>query len=124
MSGNLLGAQGFARPERFHPPGLSAYVRAPLGAGDDQTTGLTDGGPDAIALYVGIGVGAGWATTYQGQPACLHGLEKCAELHWVDRDTLAALAAHELGHLAHEHWWLWQGLGGLATGTGPLWRLY
>ncbi len=32
-----------------------------------------------VVLYVGIGCGAGWATRYQGQPACLMGLEMIAQ---------------------------------------------
>ena len=75
----------------------------------------------AFVIYVGLGVGAGWATTFEGMPACLFGLENIAELHWVDRDTLAALCAHELGHLMHEHWRAREGLG---TGSGVWWRLY
>jgi len=55
-------------------------------------------------IYVGIGNGAGWATTYRGKRACLFGLENMAELGWVDSDILKGLIAHELGHLIHFEW--------------------
>lgn len=73
-----------------------------------------------FVLHVGIGVGAGWATRYAGGPACLLGLENIAELGWHDEGTLAALCAHELGHLAHERWRSERSLG---AGRGPLWHL-
>ena len=74
-----------------------------------------------FVIYTGIGVGASWATTYEAAPACLFGLENIAELGWGAEDTLAGLCAHELGHLAHQHW---RALDGLPHGSGPLWRLY
>lgn len=57
-----------------------------------------------FVLYVGIGCGAGWATRYKGQPACLLGLENIAEEGWHTRERLEGLVAHELGHLAHMAW--------------------
>lgn len=33
-------------------------------------------------IYVGIGCGAGWATSYRQQPAILFGLENIAEEGW------------------------------------------
>lgn len=60
---------------------------------------------DAVfVLYVGIGCGAGWATRYDGQPACLLGLENIAEERWHTQERLEGLVAHELGHLAHMAW--------------------
>ena len=69
-------------------------------------------------IYVGLGCGAGWANEYEGKPAILFGLENIAEEGWQGFDTLAGLAAHELGHLVHfeqrkqvnvanedDHWW-------------------
>ena len=55
-------------------------------------------------MYVGIGCGAGWATSYSGQPAVLFGLEMIAELNWHVPDVLEGLAAHELGHVIHRAW--------------------
>ena len=57
-----------------------------------------------FVIYVGIGCGAGWATRYEGRPACLLGLENIAEEGWHTREGLARLVAHELGHLAHMAW--------------------
>jgi hypothetical protein len=57
-----------------------------------------------FVLYVGIGCGAGWATQYEGLPACLLGLENIAEEGWHSRERLEGLVAHELGHLTHMAW--------------------
>lgn len=57
-----------------------------------------------LVIYVGIGCGAGWATQYEGQPACLLGLENIAESKWHTRSKLEGLLAHEFGHLAHIMW--------------------
>jgi len=57
-----------------------------------------------FVIYVGIGCGAGWVTRYRSTPAVLLGLENIAELGWSSRDSLEAVVAHELGHLAHMAW--------------------
>ena len=57
-----------------------------------------------FVIYVGLGCGAGWATRYQGKPACLFGLESIAECGWHTPDKLEGLIAHELGHLVHAAW--------------------
>lgn len=57
-----------------------------------------------FVIYVGIGCGAGWATQYEGVPACLLGLENIAEEGWHTRVRLQGLVAHELGHLTHMAW--------------------
>jgi len=57
-----------------------------------------------FVIYVGIGCGAGWATTFQNTPAILFGLENIAECGWEQEDSLAGLIAHELGHVVHHHW--------------------
>jgi hypothetical protein len=74
-----------------------------------------------FVLYVGIGCGAGWATTYGQAPAVLLGLENIAEEGWADPDALRGLLAHEIGHLAHFHW---RAQHGLPEGAGPWWDLY
>ncbi len=77
---------------------------------------------DLIAvIHVGIGCGAGWATTYQGVPAVLFGVENAAEEGWTGSEVLTGLIAHELGHVAHHQWRRQQGL---AIGSGPWWQLY
>jgi len=57
-----------------------------------------------LVVYVGIGCGAGWATTYGGQPAILLGLENIAEEKWYTRNKLRGLISHEVGHLTHMKW--------------------
>jgi hypothetical protein len=57
-----------------------------------------------FVIYVGIGCGAGWATTYKGQPAVLLGLENIAEERWHTQRKLKGLISHEIGHLAHINW--------------------
>lgn len=57
-----------------------------------------------IVIYTGIGIGAGWATTFRDTPAVLFGLENIAECGWSSREAIEGLFAHELGHLVHYHW--------------------
>jgi hypothetical protein len=57
-----------------------------------------------FVIYVGVGCGAGWATTYNGKPAVLLGLENIAEERWHTQRKLKGLIAHEVGHLAHMSW--------------------
>jgi hypothetical protein len=56
-----------------------------------------------FVVYVGIGCGAGWGTTYDGLPAVLIGLENVAELGWHEPEELRKLLAHEIGHLVMSH---------------------
>jgi hypothetical protein len=74
-----------------------------------------------FVLYVGVGCGAGWATTYRQTPAVLLGLENIAEEGWLSSDALSGMLAHEIGHLAHFHW---RAQRGLPKGAGPWWDLY
>jgi len=77
--------------------------------------------PLTFVIYVGIGCGAGWATTYQDNAAILFGLENIAEEGWDDAVVLRGMIAHEIGHL----WHFEQRAGpGLAPGKGPWWDLY
>jgi hypothetical protein len=89
------------------------YARAQQKLGFDS--------PAVFVVYVGIGCGAGWLTTYGGAPAILFGLENIAECGWSGRDAIAGLMAHETGHLAHYHW---RAQHALAVGTDPWWQLY
>ena len=75
----------------------------------------------AFVIYVGIGLGAGWATPYDCLPAVLFGLENIAECGWSRPPELDGLIAHEIGHLAHFHW---REENGLPDGSGPMWQLY
>jgi len=74
-----------------------------------------------FVIYVGIGCGAGWATSFQDTPAVLFGLENIAECGWSDSGSIAGLIAHEIGHLVHKQWRAQHGRG---TGSGPWWQLY
>jgi hypothetical protein len=74
-----------------------------------------------VLVYVGIGLGAGWATSYGNRPAILFGLENIAECGWIDHDALSGLVAHEFGHLTHFHRRKEADLG---IGSGPWWQLY
>ncbi|MHA1720949.1 MAG: hypothetical protein ACTSWX_11705 [Promethearchaeota archaeon] len=57
--------------------------------------------PINFVIYVGIGVGAGWATEYRENSAVLFGLENLIECGWKTFASLAPLTAHEIGHLIH-----------------------
>jgi len=72
-------------------------------------------------IYVGIGCGAGWATTFGGLPAILFGLESIAGCGWSDVEAITGLLGHEFGHLAHDHW---RRQVGKSRGSGPWWQLY
>jgi hypothetical protein len=74
-----------------------------------------------LVIYVGIGCGAGWATTFQGSPAVLFGLENMAECGWTEPLTLQGLIAHEIAHVVHE---IWREGHGLQKEEGPWWQLY
>jgi hypothetical protein len=79
--------------------------------------------PVRFVIYVGIGVGAGWATRYGGQRACLFGLENAAEIAGGGAGTSGAVS-HEVAHLAHDDWRIRSGLRGIELPGGPLWHLY
>ena len=72
-------------------------------------------------VYVGIGCGAGWATTYQGKPAILFGLENCAECNWVGPVSISGLIAHEIGHLIQD---TWRKQAGRVCSKGAWWQLF
>lgn len=72
-------------------------------------------------LYVGIGCGAGWATTYQDKPAILFGLENIAECGWSDSNSISGLIAHELGHVIHD---ALRRQMSMADGDGEWWQLF
>lgn len=72
-------------------------------------------------IYVGIGCGAGWVTTYGGTPAILFGLENIAECHWSTEQLIIGLTAHELGHVAH---FSWRAQAHKPDGEGPWWQLF
>jgi hypothetical protein len=74
-----------------------------------------------MVIYVGIGTGAGWLTSFRGSPGILFGLETVAELGWSDRETIVGLISHEIGHLVHRQR---RAKDGDATGSGAWWQLY
>ena len=76
-----------------------------------------------FVVYVGIGCGAGWATTYDKQPSVLLGLENIAEEKWHRKNKLQGLMCHEMGHLTHMKWREeWKTFE--KTEEDPLFRLY
>jgi hypothetical protein len=74
-----------------------------------------------FVIYVGIGCGAGWATTLGDSKAVLFGLEAIAECGWSDPKAIAGLIAHEIGHLAH---YSWRAQHGKPNRSGVWWQLY
>ena len=84
-------------------------------------TRFRDHHPVYVIIYVGIGLGAGWATTYQKSPALLFGLENIAEEGWTERAEIKGLITHELGHLFHS---FWREEAGKRFRSDPLWQLY
>ncbi|UYP47280.1 hypothetical protein NEF87_003565 [Candidatus Lokiarchaeum ossiferum] len=57
--------------------------------------------PINYVIYVGIGMGAGWATSFINEAAVLLGLENILQCGWTSEERLKALVAHEVGHLIH-----------------------
>ena len=96
-----------------------AALSEPIYARAQQTLGFDSSA--VFVIYVGIGCGAGWATTFEKTPAILFGLENIAENRWSGREAITSLAAHEIGHLAHYHW---RQQHGKPIGSGPWWQLY
>nr|WP_147662998.1 hypothetical protein [Candidatus Prometheoarchaeum syntrophicum]QEE16115.1 hypothetical protein DSAG12_01944 [Candidatus Prometheoarchaeum syntrophicum] len=78
--------------------------------------------PLNFVIYVGIGVGAGWATEFREKPAVLYGLENIIECGWKTFESLAPLSAHEIGHLIHFHWRKDRNLP--IENHSPFWQLY
>ena len=74
-----------------------------------------------FVIYVGLGCGAGWATTFRDKPAVLFGLENIAECGWQEPKVLEAMTAHEIGHLAYSRW---RKQAGLQDGSDSWWQLY
>jgi len=75
-----------------------------------------------FVIYVGIGVGAGWAAEFRRNPAVLYGLENIIECGWNTLDSLIPLTAHEIGHLIHFHWRKERNLP--IESKSPFWQLY
>jgi len=75
----------------------------------------------SFVIYVGVGCGAGWATTFHEKPSVLFGLENIAECGWTETEAIEGLIAHEIGHLAHQYW---RKQAGLDNDSGPWWQLY
>ncbi len=80
--------------------------------------------PVRFVIYVGIGVGAGWATRLGGRPACLFGLENAAELATGYRAGAPGAVSHEVAHLVHDAWRRAARMRGIAARGGPYWQLY
>ncbi|MBQ3543607.1 MAG: hypothetical protein IJA34_01265 [Lachnospiraceae bacterium] len=64
-----------------------------------------DNGLDVdIVLYLGLCNGAGWVNSINGRDVILLGIEKILELNWCDEDSMYALIYHELGHVYHKQY--------------------
>lgn len=57
-----------------------------------------------IVLYLGLCNAAGWVTNINGQDVILLGIEKIMELNWYDEDSMYGLIYHELGHVYHKQY--------------------
>ena len=57
-----------------------------------------------IVLYIGLCNGAGWVTNINGNNVILLGVEKILELGWQDEDSMNGLIYHELGHVYHRQY--------------------
>ena len=75
-----------------------------------------------FVIYVGIGVGAGWATEFREKPAVLFGLENIVDCGWKTFYSLVPLSAHEMGHLIHFYWRKERNLP--IKSQSPFWQLY
>lgn len=74
-----------------------------------------------LVIYVGIGCGAGWVTTFRDRYSILFGLENIAECGWSDPDAITGLVSHELGHVLHYNLRL---QNGKQLGSEAWWQLY
>jgi hypothetical protein len=74
-----------------------------------------------LVIYVGIGCGAGWVTTFRDRYSILFGLENIAECGWSDPEALTGLISHELGHVLHYNLRL---QNGKKLGSDAWWQLY
>ena len=57
-----------------------------------------------VVLYLGLCNAAGWVTTINGRDVILLGIEKILELNWCDEDSMRGLIYHELGHVYHKQY--------------------
>lgn len=57
-----------------------------------------------LVLYVGLCNAAGWVTKMNGKDVILLGVEKILELNWQDEDSMYGLIYHELGHVYHKQY--------------------
>ncbi len=57
-----------------------------------------------IVLYIGLCNAAGWVTSINGRDVILLGVEKILELNWTDEDSMHGLIYHELGHVYHKQY--------------------
>ena len=60
-----------------------------------------------IVLYLGLCNGAGWAVTIFDRQVVLLGIEKIMELGWFEKEKMTALILHELGHIYHKQYGMW-----------------
>ena len=61
-----------------------------------------------IVLYLGLCNAAGWATEINGKSMVLLGIEKIIELDWCSEDDMRGLIYHELGHIFHKTYGIYE----------------
>lgn len=65
--------------------------------------------PDVdLIFYLGLCNGAGWLTKYCGKKVILLGLEKIMDLNWCGTDDMRGLIYHELGHVYHAQYGIFE----------------
>lgn len=76
-----------------------------------------------IVLYLGLCNGAGWVTKINGQDVILLGIEKILELDWCDEDSMYGLIYHELGHVYHNQYGVFEQQSN-ENGKNFVWQLF
>lgn len=61
-----------------------------------------------LILCLGLCSGAGWVTPLNNRDSVLFGIEKIIELDWCDTDAMNGLVLHELGHVYHAQYGLFE----------------
>ncbi|MCI8364343.1 MAG: hypothetical protein HFG34_05275 [Eubacterium sp.] len=76
-----------------------------------------------IIFYLGLCNGAGWVTEYHGNTVILLGIEKIMELNWCSLDDMYGLIYHELGHVYHKKYGIFNRVFDTDTDSF-LWQLF
>lgn len=76
-----------------------------------------------IVLYIGLCNAAGWVTKINGRDVMLLGIEKILELNWYDEDSMHGLIYHELGHVYHKRYGIFNQSGD-SSSQKFIWQLF